>query len=75
MPGFFNMGSRIKLKSSLYQLSYSAPLPFPFETGAHVAQAGLKLAVNLLVLLPPASECWDFRCALCMDVPGLEALQ
>lgn len=38
-----------------------------FETGFRVAQAGLRLCVvedglELLILLPLLSKCWDHRC-------------
>lgn len=39
---------------------------FVFETGSHIAQAGLKLVLaevdlQLLFLLPPPPKCWDYR--------------
>jgi hypothetical protein len=34
-----------------------------FETGCHVAQAGLKFSILLrMILLPPDLQCWDSRC-------------
>lgn len=49
-----------------------------FETGSCVAQADLelimelKMTLDLQILLPPLSEDWDFGCAWCYEVLGIE---
>lgn len=47
------------VQQTLLLLDPTPPPPPPFETESHfVAQASLEL----MILLPPPSECWVFRC-------------
>lgn len=47
----------------------STELSLLFETGSHVAQAGLKFWVakdnpEFLMILPPPPECWNYKCLI-----------
>lgn len=52
LPFFLSFPSSPLLSSSL-----PACLLSPFFKGSHVAQA----SIELMILLPPPSECWDYR--------------